>query len=154
MTNDVQYTSAMRNATSEIGSGGNPKIGVPVTYTRPQFVFSRKASVCFSLSSHPLCPPCALNTPPSRASRDKPATTPNEDIRVSDAKNKHSSQQTPTSEGPTASRVRDMAFTPLINPFKLPLSEPFPPDHSHITLWPSPFSLPRPHTPPHPPEGE
>ena len=151
MTNDAQYTSAMRNATSEIGSGGNPKIGVPVTYTRPQFVFSRKASVCFSLSSHPLCTPCALTTPPSRASRDKPATTPNEDIRVSDAKNKHSSQQTPTSEGLTASRVRDMAFTPLINPFKLPLSEPFPPDHSHTTLWPSPFSLPLPHNHPHPP---
>jgi hypothetical protein len=37
MTNDAQYTSAMRNATSEIGSGGNPKIGVPVTYTSPTF---------------------------------------------------------------------------------------------------------------------
>ena len=127
MTNDMQYTSAMRNATSEIGSGGNPKIGVPVTYTRPQFVFLRKASVCFSVSSNSLCPPCALNTPTSRASRDKPTTTPNEDIGVSDAKNKHSSQKPPTSEGLTASRVRDMALTPLINPFKLPLSEPLPP---------------------------
>ncbi len=38
MTNDAQYTSAMRNATSEIGSSSNPKIGVPVTYTRPKFL--------------------------------------------------------------------------------------------------------------------
>jgi hypothetical protein len=86
MTRDNQYTAVMRNAASpNTAIGGNPKIGVPVTYTRPQFVFSRKSSVCLS-SSHPFCRPCARTTPPSLASRDKPATTPNEEIRVSDAK--------------------------------------------------------------------
>ena len=40
MTNDMEYTAQMRNATSEIGidaSRGNLKIEVPVTYTRPSF---------------------------------------------------------------------------------------------------------------------
>ncbi len=54
MTNDAQYTSAMRNATSEIGSGGNPKIGVPVTYTRPSLFCPPHHSLSCSpcLSSH------------------------------------------------------------------------------------------------------
>ncbi len=46
MTDDAQYTSAMRNATSEIGSGRNPKIGVPVTYTRPTFPPLHVAPCC------------------------------------------------------------------------------------------------------------
>jgi hypothetical protein len=49
MANDMQYTAAMRNATSEIGSGGNPKIGVSVTYTRPAFVFVHHITPCRAL---------------------------------------------------------------------------------------------------------
>jgi hypothetical protein len=55
MTNDMQYTAQMCNATSEIGSGGNPKIGVPVTYTRPSFFLST-TSLLVVLPLSPLTP--------------------------------------------------------------------------------------------------
>jgi hypothetical protein len=68
MTNDTHYMAQMCNATSEIGSGGNPKIGVPVTYTRPSFFCpplhrSLSCSPCLS-SHHPTYSP--LSSPASR----------------------------------------------------------------------------------------
>jgi hypothetical protein len=66
MTNDTQYTVQMRNATSEIGSGGNPKIGVPVTYTHPSF-FVHHITPCRALlvSPHIIPPtlPCLARLP-------------------------------------------------------------------------------------------
>ncbi len=39
MTNDPANAARMKNATGPHGTGGNPKIGVPVTYNRPKFFF-------------------------------------------------------------------------------------------------------------------
>ena len=60
MTNDTAYTARMKSATGPHGTGGNPKIGVPVTYHRPQF--------CFPLAQPLLCstcPPTPNFNPPS-----------------------------------------------------------------------------------------
>ena len=35
MARDRRYTDTMRAATTHVGTGGNPKVGVPVGYTRP-----------------------------------------------------------------------------------------------------------------------
>ncbi len=35
MARDHRYTDAMRAATTHVGTGGNPKVGVPVGFTRP-----------------------------------------------------------------------------------------------------------------------
>jgi hypothetical protein len=110
VTNDTQYTAQTRNATSEIGSGGNPKIGVPITYTRPSFFcpphhFS-SCSPCLS-SHHSTHSP--LSSP---ASRDSALCPPfYEDIQA------HALQALPLpkSEGLDASRIRDMAFPGLPN---------------------------------------
>ena len=55
---DMAYTQQMKAATTHIGTGGNPKIGVPVSYHRPSSNCFRLSS-SFSLSCHP----CASHTP-------------------------------------------------------------------------------------------
>jgi hypothetical protein len=129
MTNDMEYTAQMRNATSEIGSGGNPKIGVPVTYTRPSF---------FCPPHHSLsCSPCPPSHHPthsplsSPASRDSALCPPyDEDIRA------HALQtlRPPKSEGLNASRVRDMALhvLPPVTSHK-----PFPSDPLTLLFGPA-----------------
>jgi hypothetical protein len=127
MTNDAQYTSAMRNATSEIGSGGNPKIGVPVTYTRPYFFcpphHSLSCSPCLS-SHHSTHSPVS-----SPASRDSALCPSYEVIQA------HALQAflaLPKSEGLDASRVRDIMALPVLplitNPFRVTSHKPFPSD--------------------------
>ena len=55
---DMAYTQQMKAATSPHGTGGNPKIGVPVSFHRPSSNCFRLSS-SFSLSCHP----CASHTP-------------------------------------------------------------------------------------------
>jgi hypothetical protein len=56
MGQNPAYTVAMRNATGPDGTGGNPRMGVPVRFSHPQ-------NVCTPLSS--VCPPCLPSSPPT-----------------------------------------------------------------------------------------
>jgi hypothetical protein len=70
-----QYTSEMKSARTDVGTGGNPRIGVPVGFSRPRNFFS-PFTACLP------CPPTPLHTfslpppPLSQASSVKHATHP------------------------------------------------------------------------------
>ena len=59
MTNDPAYTAGMKRATGPHGTGGNPKIGVPVSYLRPKFFYPLPQTL-----SCPPCTPSPHSTPP------------------------------------------------------------------------------------------
>ena len=177
MTNDPAYTAGMKRATGPHGTGGNPKIGVPVSYLRPKFFYPLPQTL-----SCPPCTPSPHSTPPlalscSQACLDRQHTAPHEDTRV------HVLQTLPSlsSEGLPADRVRDFACSifpspapePLnsalpslappvpLNPFRNVSYEPFPVDPSHPSMFASPFCLdstptltpyptPQHQSPPHP----
>ncbi len=143
MTNDPQYTSAMRNATSEIGSGGNPKIGVPVTFTRPTFFspFHRSLSCSHCPPSHHFPPPLAGL--PEIVGPIHPVMTLETSSDLSSHPSLETSSELPSptslhlSEGFHASRVRDLAssLSPAVtDPFRVQSTEPFPSDPTHTTL--------------------
>ncbi len=56
MEQNPAYTVEMRNATGPEGTGGNPRVGVPVRFSRLQFFFAPLARVC---------PPCLISSPPT-----------------------------------------------------------------------------------------
>ena len=114
----------MRNATEPDGTGGNPRVGVPVRFSRPQIFFAPLSRVC---------PPC-LPSPsplfhththtPSQAIKDSPHASPNDAVRAG-APTKQSAPIMLQAEGhnPTAKRVRDVASrsqskTPICTPLR------------------------------------
>ncbi len=112
MGTNQAYTPAMRSARSPEGTGGNPKTGVPVHYSRPPNCFSPLTT----------CGPCRL--PPSPIfSPPYPPLSPvtcvkiNADLPYED-KRGHVLQTLPLdrSEGKRASRVREMAclYLPIL----------------------------------------
>ena len=88
MARDKRYTPAMRAATTHVGTGGNPKVGVPVGFVRPSLfdVFSSwPTELCLPLPSATcltcLSPPCLpLLSSQVSSARAKPA--PYEDNRA------------------------------------------------------------------------
>jgi hypothetical protein len=97
MARDSRYTDAMRTATTHVGTGGNPKVGVPVDYTRPP------PHTFFPHASPNYCPVSIPSL--SQDSSDKLAQTPYEDnsVRASPASTRN------MSEGHNASLVRELA---------------------------------------------
>jgi hypothetical protein len=140
------YTTAMRSARSPEGTGGNPKIGVPVHYSRPPNFFPpfTPCTPSLSLPSPPFYPPCP---PLSPVTSVKNADRPYEDNRA------HVLQTLPLdrSEGDNASRVRDMACLslPRSPSISLPPSIVHPIHTPTLTSHPHSHSHRRPH--PHPP---
>ena len=55
MTRSDEYTNEMRLASGPLGTGGNPKVGVPVSFVRPAQFFPPLPRRCF---------PCLTPTPP------------------------------------------------------------------------------------------
>jgi hypothetical protein len=104
MARDRIYTDAMWVATMHVGTGGNPKVGVPVWFTRPPpHTFFPIAS-----SKHCLvCPPSL-----SQDSSAKLAHTPYDDYsaRASPASPRN------ISEGHNASLVRELAGALSVSP--------------------------------------
>ncbi len=97
MARDRRYTDAMRAATTHEGRGGNPKVGVPVGFTRPP------PHTFFPIASPKQCLVC----PPflSQDSSAKLAHTPYDDYSA------RASSASPSniSEGHNASLVRELA---------------------------------------------
>jgi hypothetical protein len=65
MARDQRFTLAMRAATTHVGTGGNPKVGVPVGFVRPSLFAASlfwPAQTCLTLPSA-ICLPCP--SPPS-----------------------------------------------------------------------------------------
>ena len=113
MTNDLAYTTGMKNATGPHGTGGNPKIGVPVHYSRPPKFFPpfTPCRPCLPLPSPTISPPCPPLSPVTSVKIN--ADRPYEDNRG------HVLQTLPLdrSEGKRASRVREMAcFSSPLSP--------------------------------------
>ena len=74
MGRDPKFTDAMRAATTHVGTGGNPKVGPPVWFTRPPpHIFVPIASPDHCL----VCPPSL-----SQDFSAKLATHPYEDDRM------------------------------------------------------------------------
>ena len=68
---DTAYTQQMKAATSPHGTGGNPKIGVPVSFHRSS------STSCFRLSSSPSSPSfLSLSSQASSPIRDSPLRAP------------------------------------------------------------------------------
>ncbi len=108
MGTNQAYTPAMRSARGPEGTGGNPKIGVPVHYSRPPKNFPpfTTCTPCLPPPSLILYPPCPPLNPVTSV---KNADRPYEDNRA------HVLQTLPLdrSEGKHASRVREMACLSL-----------------------------------------
>ena len=149
MGTNQAYTPAMRSARGPDGTGGNPKIGVPVHYSRPP----KLCSSCLPLPSPTFSPPCPPFSPVTSVKTN--ADRPYEDNRG------HVLQTLPLdrSEGKRASRVREMACLhlppspvtylppPIVPPIPTPIRPPHPHYHSHRRLHPKP-PLPPPSTSP------
>jgi hypothetical protein len=111
MARDSRYTDTMRAATTHVDTGGNPKVGVPVGYTRPPpHTLFPPASPEHCPVSHPnpLASPkhCPVSLPYlSQDSSAKLAQNPYEDnsARASPASTRN------MSEGHNASLVRELA---------------------------------------------
>jgi hypothetical protein len=137
MDQNPAYTHAMKHACGPNGTGGNPRVGVPVQFSRPHFFFSPLPFVC---------PPCLpsqtrtnflpLSPPPSQAIKDSPDAYPNDASRAR-APTKQSAPFMLQAEGhnPKATRVCDAGPTltnlePVLSPspntHPLPLSTPTP----------------------------
>jgi hypothetical protein len=126
----------MRNATSEIGSGGNSKIGVPVTTPVLPF-FVHHITPCRAL----LVPPHTIShIPPTSSLAQLPEIVPS-------ANPTKTFERTPCKRcGRLSLRVlMPHAFAIWLCMFSSSshlISQPFPSDPTHTSLWPSPFSLP------------
>jgi hypothetical protein len=122
MANDPTCPAALRIATTHVGTGGNPKIGVPVGYLRPPpWTFPPLAPAltsfaCVAVPNRPLSSPFSL------VHRAKPTRLPYEDTSSSQALPALPSLK---SEGQTANLVQDSAAllcslappsTPLLPP--------------------------------------
>jgi hypothetical protein len=122
MCQNPAYTHVMKHATGPNGTDGNPRVGVPVRFSRPHFLFLPLPFVC---------PPCLpLQTPPTdtfspplrQAIKDSPEALPNDAIRAG-APTKLSAPFMLQAEGhnPPATRVRDAAPTlPHLEPVAYP----------------------------------
>ncbi len=100
--NDPKFTMDMRNATTHVGTGGNPNVGVPVGFVRPpHFSWSPPLSLSTSL-------PCSRAdtclSPPSLGSSVKHCANPNEDTC---ARTSPASLLRPKSEGIKSALVRE-----------------------------------------------
>jgi hypothetical protein len=85
MANDSTCPAALRIATTHVGTGGNPKIGVPVGYMHPlSWSFPPPAPVPISFASAAV-PNRPLSSPFSLAHSAKPTTLPYDDTSSSQA---------------------------------------------------------------------
>ena len=116
---DSRYTDAMRAATTHEGTGGNPKVGPPVSYVRPSFSF--------------FLPPALSNTCGvcSQDTSAKAPPPPYEDRRARALPASHLRR----SEGQNASLVRALACAMPVCPIQsvLPVSS-----QSCLSAKPSP----------------
>jgi hypothetical protein len=147
----IRLTPAMRSARGPDGTGGNPKIGVLVHYSRPPIFFSLLLPLAALVALSPY-PPFSHHAYPSALS---PVTSVkiNADLPYED-KRGHVLQTLPLdrSEGKRASRVREMAclYLPrspstslppsIVQPIPTPIfnSHPHYHYHSHRRLHPNP----------------
>jgi hypothetical protein len=123
MARDKRYTPAMRAATTHVGTGGNPKVGVPVSFVRPSLfnVSSWPTEICLPLPSETcltcLSPPCLpLSYSPASNAKAKPA--PYEDRRAPASP----AVPLPQSEGNNAALVRESAADLSVSLSLLPVS--------------------------------
>ena len=133
------YTPAMRSARGPDGTGGNPKIGVPVHYSRPPsrpHNLFHPCTPCLPLPLPTFSPPCPPLSPVTSVKIN--AAQPYEDNR------EHVLHTLPLdrSEGKRASRVREMACLhlprssstflppPIVPPIPTPILTPHPHCHS------------------------
>ena len=105
-----EYTAYQKNATSPDGTGGNPNVGVPVSFTRPRSkFFSPLPRACLPC----LTPHVSNSNPPpnSQAIKDSPPTPPSDATRAG-APIKQSAPLMLQAEGayPQAQRVRVLAL--------------------------------------------
>ncbi len=116
MARDKRFTPAMRAATTHVGTGGNPKVGVPVGFVRPSpFVVSPfwPNETCLTCSpSH--CLPLSFS--PVSSAKAKPA--PYEDRRAPASP----AVPLPQSEGTNAALVRESAADVSVSLSELPAS--------------------------------
>ncbi len=158
MGQNQAYTVQMRNATGPDGTGGNPRVGVPVRFSRPQICFAPLSCVCPPCLPSPSPLSHTHTLPPSQAIKDSPHASPNDAVRAG-APTKQSAPIMLQAEGhnPTANRVRDVASpsTLEISPHHTPSFRLHPhprlPPHpnSHFTTHPSALiaaHYPRPHS--------
>ena len=143
MRSNPEYTAYQKSAASPDGTGGNPNVGVPVSFTRPRSKFfvplSRACLPCLPSSLHNSHPPHN-----SQAIKDSPSTSPDDAVRA-DAPIKLSASLMLQAEGlnPQAPRVRVLA-----PPKPLHLSHPkLPPALPPSPLQPSRFAHPNPFQP-------
>ena len=76
MRDNQAYTPEMKNARTDVGTGGNPKIGVPVSYFRPRNFFT-PLTACLPCPPTPLYKFSQPSPPLSQASSVRHATHPN-----------------------------------------------------------------------------
>ena len=124
MARDKRYTPAMRAATTHVGTGGNPKVGVPVGFVRPSLFdvsSSWPTAICLPLPSETcltcLSPPC-LPLSYSQASSAKAKPAPYEDRRAPASP----AVPLPQSEGYNAALVRESAADLSVSLSLLPVS--------------------------------
>jgi hypothetical protein len=138
MGTNQAYTPAMRSVRGPDGTGGNPKIGVPVHYSRPPKFFSpfTTCGPCLPLPLPTFSPPCPPLSPVTSVKIN--ADPPYEDKRG------HVLQTLPLDrfEGERVSRVREMACLhlprspstylppPIVPPIPTPILTSHPPYHS------------------------
>jgi hypothetical protein len=80
MANDPTCPAALRTATTHVGTGGNPKVGVPVGYVRPPpWTFPPPASVLARLACVASVPNDFLSPPISLAQCAKSTPLPSDD---------------------------------------------------------------------------
>ena len=112
MGQNPAYTHAMKHASGPNGTGGNPRVGVPVQFSRPHFFFSPLPFVCPPCLSSQTTNFLPFSPPPSQAIKDSPDAYPDDAARAG-APTKQSAPYMLQAEGhnPTATRVRDAGPT-------------------------------------------
>jgi hypothetical protein len=130
MARDTRFTAAMRAATTHVGTGGNPKVGVPVGFIRPS-----PHHAFFPLASPDGCLACLSSL--SQALGTKLClTVPYEDTSARAVQASHMRLE---SEGSIAPLVREAALAPHAYPALCVLSAC--PD---VSVWPVSFVSPTP----------
>ncbi len=124
MARDKRFTPAMRSATTHVGTGGNPKVGVPVGFVRPSLFAASPfwpAEICLPLPSD-TCLTCSsspcllLSCSQVSSAKSKPA--PYEDRRAAASP----AVPLPQSEGTNAALVRESAADVSVSLSQLPAS--------------------------------
>ncbi len=136
MGQNPAYTVAMRNATEPEGTGGNPRVGVPVRFSRPQICFAPLSRVCIPYlpsSPHTILPPR------SQAIKDSLCASPDDVERAGAPQNKDAPIMLQAEGHPTANRVRDVA-----SPSTLEIS-PYPQPSFRLHSHPRPALISNPH---------